>query len=505
MEFLTDPWGWWITPFADNQFMRDALLAGILTVITTSLVGTWVVLRGMSFLGDALAHGVLPGIAVAFIIGVNTSIGAFVAAGAMVLGISVIRRHSPLPDDTSIGVLFVGFLALAVVIMSTQQASYVGDLNRFLFGSITGVDDADLVRQAIAALIALVGVVVLYRAFLVMTFDASLARMLGLRPGFAQWALLVLLAVSIVSSFESVGNLLGVRVPDRAAGGGHAHRPTRSRHHGRLGAARELRNGGRHPDQLSLRQRNERNHGVVLGGAVLRRPGRVGRVTKPAAERNGVASGSAVGATAVEVDRVMRRGEPLGARHRGERFVEAHLELRRQGHVTNRPAQLTDQVMVMLGQVLGQLVPGVVGAVDQSAHHADLFEDRQVAVGRTLGEGRGQLDQLRQRDRPIGARQRVDDGASARRVALVVLVETITHRSVDLGMRRRHRSPAQPRYPLVIGNRRSLPKALRLTRTPGGDWRRLYSATSTSRVIRRTIASSWPSSMISAAVRSSST
>ena len=148
MEFLTDPWGWWIAPFVDNQFMRDALLAGILTVITTSLVGTWVVLRGMSFLGDALAHGVLPGIAVAFIIGVNTSIGAFVAAGAMVLGISVIRRHSPLPDDTSIGVLFVGFLALAVVIMSTQQASYVGDLNRFLFGSITGVDDADLIRQA---------------------------------------------------------------------------------------------------------------------------------------------------------------------------------------------------------------------------------------------------------------------------------------------------------------------------------------------------------------------
>jgi ABC-type Mn2+/Zn2+ transport system permease subunit len=208
MQFLTDPYSWWIAPFADNQFMRDALLAGLLTVVTTSLVGTWVVLRGMSFLGDALAHGVLPGIAIAFILGVDTSIGALVAAGAMVFGISVIRRHSPLPDDTSIGVLFVGFLALAVVIMSTQQASYVGDLNRFLFGSITGVDHADLVRQTIAALIALVGVVVLYRAFLVMTFDASLARMLGLRPGLAQAALLVLLAVSIVSSFQSVGNLL---------------------------------------------------------------------------------------------------------------------------------------------------------------------------------------------------------------------------------------------------------------------------------------------------------
>jgi ABC-type Mn2+/Zn2+ transport system permease subunit len=208
MEFLTSPWDWWIAPFADNQFMRDALLAGILTVITTSVVGTWVVLRGMSFLGDALAHGVLPGIAIAFIIGIDTSIGALVAAGAMVFGITVIRRHSPLPEDTSIGVLFVGFLALAVVIMSTQQASYVGDLNRFLFGSITGLDDGDLLRQAIAAVIAVGGVILLYRAFLVMTFDVSLASMLGLRPRIAEGALLVLVAISIIASFQSVGNLL---------------------------------------------------------------------------------------------------------------------------------------------------------------------------------------------------------------------------------------------------------------------------------------------------------
>ncbi len=208
MDFLSDPWGWWVAPFVDSELMRDALLAGILTVVTTSLVGTWVVLRGMSFLGDALAHGVLPGIAIAFIIGVDTSIGALVAAGAMVAGISLIRRHSPLPDDTSIGVLFVGFLALAVVIMSTQRASYTGDLNRFLFGSITGLDSSDVIRQGIAAAIALVGVIVLYRAFLVMTFDVSLASMLGLRPGLAQGALLALLAISIVSSFQSVGNLL---------------------------------------------------------------------------------------------------------------------------------------------------------------------------------------------------------------------------------------------------------------------------------------------------------
>ena len=208
MEFLTEPVSWWIEPFTSNVFMQRALYAGLLVVLTTSVVGTWVVLRGMSFLGDALAHGVLPGIAVAFIIGVDTTIGAFVAALAMVWGINMIRNHSPLPEDTSIGVLFVGFLALAVAIMSSSSGSYTGDLNRFLFGSITGVDTADLRRQAVAAAISLAGVTLFYRAFLVMTFDHAQAQVLGLHPRLAHAVLLVLLAISIIASFEAVGNLL---------------------------------------------------------------------------------------------------------------------------------------------------------------------------------------------------------------------------------------------------------------------------------------------------------
>ena len=208
MEFLTDPVTWWIDPFTSNVFMQRALYAGLLVVLTTSVVGTWVVLRGMSFLGDALAHGVLPGIALAFIVGVDTTIGAFIAAMAMVWGINMIRNHSPLPEDTSIGVLFVGFLALAVAIMSSSSGSYSGDLNRFLFGSITGVDAGDLRSQAIAAAISLGGVALFYRAFLVMTFDHAQAEVLGLRPRLAHGVLLVLLAISIIASFEAVGNLL---------------------------------------------------------------------------------------------------------------------------------------------------------------------------------------------------------------------------------------------------------------------------------------------------------
>lgn len=208
VSFVTDPWAWWVEPFLANPFMRSALWAGLLAAVTTSIVGAWVVLRGLAFLGDALAHGVLPGIALAFVLGVDTTIGAFVAALVMVGGVSLIRNHSPLPDDTSIGILFVGFLALAVVIMSSGIGAYTGDLNRFLFGSITSVTGAGLRRQAIAAAVVVSGVVVFYRAFLVMTFDEVQARMLGFRPRLANLGLLVLLAVAIVASFETVGSLL---------------------------------------------------------------------------------------------------------------------------------------------------------------------------------------------------------------------------------------------------------------------------------------------------------
>jgi ABC-type Mn2+/Zn2+ transport system permease subunit len=208
MSWLTDPVDWWITPFADNPFMRDALWAALLTVLCTSLIGTWVVLRGLSFLGDALAHGVLPGIAIAFVMGSNTTIGALIAAIAMVGGVQLIRTASPLPDDASIGVLFVGFLALAVVVMSAQTGRGAGDLTRFLFGSINAVDSTDLRTLLLVAGITVTGVILLHRALLVSTFDVTQARLFGFRPQLTHFALLVLLALSIVASFETVGSLL---------------------------------------------------------------------------------------------------------------------------------------------------------------------------------------------------------------------------------------------------------------------------------------------------------
>jgi len=206
MTWLTDPIGWWIDPFVDNAFMREALLATVLAVACTSVIGTWVVLRGLAFLGDALAHGVLPGIAIAWVIGIDTSIGAIIAALAMVGGVAVIKQGSPLPDDVSIGVLFVGFLALAVVIMSAGAAT--GDLTRFLFGSINAVDRTDLARLGIVTAVVLTAVAIGHRALLVSTFDPLQARLGGLHPRATHLLLLALVALAIVASFETVGSLL---------------------------------------------------------------------------------------------------------------------------------------------------------------------------------------------------------------------------------------------------------------------------------------------------------
>jgi ABC-type Mn2+/Zn2+ transport system permease subunit len=197
---------WLIEPFSVGLIQR-ALVAGALTVVTTSLVGTWVVLRGMTFMGDALAHGVVPGIAVAFLLGIDLALGAAVSAGLMVVGIDVVGRRSRLPHDTSIGLMFVGMLALGVIIISLRGA-YAGDLTAILFGDVVGVTVADVWRTGVAAVVAAVLILLGYRPFLVLAFSEDKADVLGLRPGFAHVAMLGLVALAVVASFRTVGSLL---------------------------------------------------------------------------------------------------------------------------------------------------------------------------------------------------------------------------------------------------------------------------------------------------------
>lgn len=198
---------WLLEPFTCCAFMQRALVAGLITAVMCSLVGVWIVLRGLTFMGDALAHGILPGIALAFLLGYDLILGAGGAAIVMVWGLSVVHRRARLPEDAGIGLLFVGMLALGVIIISLRP-TFAGDLTGFLFGDALGVGWGEIRTTAVAAVLALAGSVALYRPLLVLSFSARKAALLGLRPRLAHAALLVLLALAIIASFRAVGVLL---------------------------------------------------------------------------------------------------------------------------------------------------------------------------------------------------------------------------------------------------------------------------------------------------------
>ena len=199
MEWLTDPF--------DLAFQQRALVGGILVALISSMVGTWVIIRGMTFLGDALVHGVVPGIALAVLLDFNVLLGAAIAAIVMIGGINLVHRQTVFSEDTGIGLLFVGMLGLGVILIS-RTPSFSGRLTGILFGDALGVTTRDIAM--LAALTVLVAVVslVLYRAFLVLSFNEQKARILGLRPGLANAALLTLITLAIVGSFQTIGTLL---------------------------------------------------------------------------------------------------------------------------------------------------------------------------------------------------------------------------------------------------------------------------------------------------------
>ena len=214
-----------IEPFLNNEFLRYALAAGILVAITCAVAGTFVVLRGLAFVGDALAHGVLPGIATALLLGVSGIVGAAVGAVAMMGGVSLVTRRFRLSGDTAIGLLFVGMLALGVIITSRSDA-FVGDLTRILFGELLGVSRSDLLLQLCA--LALVGLIAFVgrRPFLLLSVDEGLARTSGFSIRLFHNAMLTMVAITVVASFQTVGTLLvlGMLIAPAATGALFARR-----------------------------------------------------------------------------------------------------------------------------------------------------------------------------------------------------------------------------------------------------------------------------------------
>lgn len=197
---------WLLSPF-ELSFQIRALVGGSLAAVALAVVGTWVVIRGMTFLGDALVHGVVPGIALAILLGFNVLLGATIAAVVMIGGINLIHRQTTFSEDTGIGLLFVGMLGLGVILIS-HTATYSGSITGILFGDALGVTSGDLAVLAVVAVVTLVISAAFYRPFLVLSFNEQKARLLGLHPGLAHGVLLGLITLTVVGSYQTVGTLL---------------------------------------------------------------------------------------------------------------------------------------------------------------------------------------------------------------------------------------------------------------------------------------------------------
>jgi manganese/iron transport system permease protein len=198
MNFFTDPFA--------LPFMRNALVAAILVGLCCSSIGVYVVLRRMAFIGDALAHTVLPGLVVAYLNGWSLFGGALVAGLLTALGIGWLSRRQEVREDTAIGVIFTAMFALGILLIS--QARSFRDLSHILFGNILGVTSADLLLITAVTVIILVVLRLLHKELELTSFDPTHAQVIGLNAGRVRYVLLMLLALTVVACIQVVGVVL---------------------------------------------------------------------------------------------------------------------------------------------------------------------------------------------------------------------------------------------------------------------------------------------------------
>lgn len=191
----------------DLAFLPKALIVAVMSSIVCGVIGCYVVLRGMAFIGDAVAHAVFPGLAVAFVIQGNLVLGGAVAGVLTAILVAVFSQNRRIKEDSVIGVFFVAAFALGIVIIA-QAPGYSGSLQQFLFGSITGIPDEDIATVAIAGTILMLTVFLLHKEFVAVTLDREMARSTGI-PVFAlDLVLYVCVAIAIVISIQTIGNIL---------------------------------------------------------------------------------------------------------------------------------------------------------------------------------------------------------------------------------------------------------------------------------------------------------
>ncbi len=198
MDWLTDPWQF--------EFMQRALLAGSLVALACSVVGAFVVIKGLAFLTDAVAHTSLAGAAIAFLAGggsILISLGAAVAAGMTAVGVSALTR-ARLREDTAIGILFAALFAFGILLISRAR-NYTLELSSFLVGNILTVPTEDIIVMAILSIVVVVVMAIFYREMLFVAYDPTMAAAAGVPVALVQTGLMVLVALAAVAAFRLVG------------------------------------------------------------------------------------------------------------------------------------------------------------------------------------------------------------------------------------------------------------------------------------------------------------
>lgn len=191
--------------------MHRALIASVTIGISCGLIGTYIMLRKMSLIGDALAHSVLPGVVISFMIAGKNEL--FLFFGAVISGITtslligLVNRNSKIKEDTSIGIIFTGAFALGILLVSQLKQVHI-DLSSYLFGDVLGVSDADIILSSVITLIIILSVILFYKQLLITSFDPTIAATIGVSVSLVHYLLMSLLSMSIVAGLQSVGVIL---------------------------------------------------------------------------------------------------------------------------------------------------------------------------------------------------------------------------------------------------------------------------------------------------------
>lgn len=194
---------WLLTPFT-YEFMQRGFIASVIIGIICSVIGCYVVIRSMAFMGDAMAHAILPGVAIAYILNGSLTLGALIASIVIALGIGQLSKQGRLKEDTAIGILFSAFLALGILIISSIR-TYAVDLSHILFGNILGVSRNDLIFTAVGGFIILLFIFIFFKEFMIISFDQVFARAVKIPVEVYRNFMLILMALTIVASIQTVG------------------------------------------------------------------------------------------------------------------------------------------------------------------------------------------------------------------------------------------------------------------------------------------------------------